>query len=320
MGALQSPSDAPQTPPLQTYLQQSRPIVSQTIHSTPGTSTSAPLPANAQGVKATTQGPPPYSVVALSSRQPTTATHINETEKGGPYGAGEYFLNNHPPASAADDVFRPNMFDQVFFRLKNDFTKLVADEAKLLKIREGCFSKARTLEAQRQLINAEKAHVAGLLIKAEREREVTAAQYAAAVELQEENVAKEAELMGLARKLKQCEKSLRDKEKSLREKEASLSSSSATGPHVRVLPPSIEQDTLPGLPSEFPAVATEGTPRMPSPEGHILRRRGTVVHRTSFRDLSLSGCSPCPETADSTQASMTGENPSKKIDETVDGA
>jgi hypothetical protein len=247
--------------------------------------------------------------------------------------------------SAADDVFAPTEFDRVFLRLETEFAKLATDKAelqaskveqdakvagdevKLGRLREGLSTQTRHLHGVNQAIQADKALLAGEFAKVQREREVAAAQYAAAAKVQDENEAMKDVLVELARKLEVREKSVQEKEKAL---SSSSPLSTATIKRTRELPSrglaanfplTIEQDTLPGLHSGVPTVATQTTPRMPSTGSHTLRRSSTVVRRVSYNNLALWEQEGLAAHRDAAEESITGDSSVKQAyEETVDAA
>jgi hypothetical protein len=256
--------------------------------------------------------------------------------------------------SSVDDFFAASAFDRVFVRLETEFAKLAtekaelqaskveqsakvaSDEVKLGRIRAGLSTMQRNLNGQREVIQAEKTLLAAEEAKMARDRQVAATQYAAAANIQEGNEMMHGELVELARRLEVREKSLREKEEVL------VSSSSAADQDASELPPgglglaanfplTIEQDTLPGLHSEVPAVTTQTIPPMPFTGTHTLRRSPTVVHRVSYNNLALREEQAIFARIDAAhreavqreaaEESITGNSPVKQADEeTIDGA
>jgi hypothetical protein len=122
------------------------------------------------------------------------------------------------------------------------------------------------------------------------------------------------------------------REQGLREKERALaSSSSASNQDAARLPPrallaanfplTVEQDTLPGLHSEVPAITTQTTPRMPSTGSHTLRRTSIVFRRVSYNNLAFWEQEGLAAQRDAAEGSITGDSPSKQAEEkTTHGA
>lgn len=275
-----------------------------------------PLPTSALQPHTTTSAP----TTPLSRRNSTPTSNL-ESESPVQHGLANQ-LRRHP-LSSSDDVFGPMSTDQVYLRLKGDFAKLALEEDRLRKIREGIFAKSRTLEAQRQELMAERLRLIEFRARVEQDRSVVAAQYAAAVAIQEDNEKKSAQLVTFANKLAACDQVVREREVAVL--------SSVVEEHARNQPPrstsaagsfSVHQDTIPGLHSAVPAVATNDGDRLPSTEAtHTLRRRSTVVHRTSFRNLSFSGRTTATTELDVTDDSKTGDSPAKQSDaESASGA
>jgi hypothetical protein len=181
------------------------------------------------------------------------------------------------------------------------------------------------LQADRVAFQAERARFAEEAVGVERDREVVAAQYAAAVKIEQDNELMKTELLKLAEKLEERGKAVQEKEK------AQLSSSStATAQDTRELPSrglahnsplTVEQNTILGLHSGLHAIPNSTTPRMPSTGTQTLRRRSTVVHRTSLTDLRLWEPASFDDQAETTEASITGDSPVQQADdETVNDA
>jgi hypothetical protein len=108
---------------------------------------------------------------------------------------------------------------------------------------------------------------------------------------------------------------MEEREQALQEKEqAQSSSSTATANETRELPSgglahnfplTVELNTLPGLQSD----TTPTTPRMPSTGTQTLRRRSTVVHRTSLTNLALWQPATVDDQGETTEHSITGDSP-----------
>jgi hypothetical protein len=244
----------------------------------------------------------------------------------------------HTSSSSANEVIVQTEFDGLFSRLQHDFVKLAAEEAKVKalkdeqvahlasnevifgRVREELKAKQRTLTVKLQNIQVEQALLTGEQAKVERDREVAAAQYAAAVKIQEENELMKVTLVELAKKLEEREKRLQELEKAATDQHAGHQPSEGLG-LAHNFPLTVEQDTLPGVHSGVHAVLTPTTPRMPSTGSHTLRRSSTVVRRVSYNNLALweeqglAAKRAATEqwiTGDDTQASITSESPSKE--------
>jgi len=194
-------------------------------------------------------------------------------------------LNQMHP-SLEDDVFNSSTFDQVFLRLKDDFTKLAADEVKLQKLRTDIFSKSRHLEAERTNQAAERLRLVEMGVKIDRNRQVVAGQYEAAVEMEKANEIKAAELQQLASSLRVWEEILLAREKMLPPSptiEHAHDDPASVATIAADYPLSIDQDTLPGLHSSIHAVAANDNKRYPSTEARTLRHRSGTVQRSSSR-------------------------------------
>jgi hypothetical protein len=253
---------------------------------------------------------------------------------------------NPPDASAftANMVPAPIRLEDVFLRLQQGFARLGTETERLQAMKNQAAAadadrgarlalsaddamrdmralagERMALQADRVAFQAERARFAEEAVRVERDREVAAAQYAAAVKIQEDNRKLEADLLALAGKMEQREKALQEREKA-------LSSSTAATQHTdeqpskglaHDFPLTVELDTLPGLHSD----ATPTIPRMPSTATQTLRRRSTVVHRTSLTDLRLWKPASTGEQAETTGGSITGESPLQQSDdETVNDA
>ena len=347
--AFHSPSTSnnasPETSPLARAGQERNlPTLPATTFSAQEAMTSTPIPShNPLEARAL---PPPYSPAGraptytrIDSRPvPTPATYRLGLQSA-PSGVVENPTSAN--ASSADDVFPSTAFDRVFLRLQQDFgklttesakfqakkdeqaTKVVSDEIRLDRGRNGIIAKQRKLDAQRREITAEKARLAGERERMERDREVAAVQYATAVKVQQGNEMMKVELVELARKLEMREQSLREKEKPL----SPSSSPAATIQRTRELPTrglaakfplTADQDTLPGFQSEVPTVTTQSTPRVPSAGTRTLRRSSTVVHRTTYNNLALWEQEGIAAQREAAEERITSESPSDTTDDQPD--
>jgi len=194
---------------------------------------------------------------------------------------------------------------------------------RLDRARNGIIAKQRELDSQRREITAEKARLAEEKERVERDREVAAAQYPAAVKVQQGNEMMKVELVELARKLEMREQSLREKEMSL----SSSSSSAGTIQGTRELPTrglaanfplTVDQDTIPGLQSEAPIITSQTTFRMPSAGTRTLRRSSTVVHRTTYNNLALWEQEAIAAQRQAAEELISGESPSNATDDQAD--
>jgi hypothetical protein len=174
------------------------------------------------------------------------------------------------------------------------------------------------LQVERLAVQAERASLAEEAAKDEREREVAAAQYAAAVKIQQDNELMKTELLKLAVRME-------EREKALQERENALSSTFITQPTreqpsrglAHDFPLTVELNTVPGLHAD----ATPTTPRMPSTGTQTLRRRSTVVHRTSLTNLARWQPAITDDQTETTEGSITGDSPVQHgDDETVNDA
>jgi len=354
-GAFHSPSTSnnasPDTSPLARARQERNlPTLPATTFSAQEATSSSPFPShNPLGARAL---PPPYSP---AGRAPTY-TRIDPrpvatpaTYRPGLQSAPSGVVNNPIPANAssADDVFASTAFDRNFLRLQQDFGKLAAesakfraqkvehaakvasDEMRLDRVRNGIIAKQRELDGQRREITAEKVRLTGGQEKVQRDREIAAAQYAAAVKMQQGNELMKVELVELARELEEREKTLQEMKNAL----SSSLSSAVTTQRTRELPSrglaanfplTIDQDTLPGLHSEVPTVTIQTTPRMPSAGTRTLRRSSTVVHRTTYNNLALWEQEAIAAQREASDELITSESPSNATDdqthENVDAA
>jgi hypothetical protein len=281
-----------------------------------------------------------HRVATLAPGHPT----LQAGPSTNPPNANTFTANMVPPQVNLEDVFL--RLQQGFARLGTETDKLQAMKnqaaaadadrgARLAHSAEDAMINMRALAGQRMALQAdrvafqaEKTRLADEDVRVERDREVVAAQYAAALEIEKDNRKLESDLMQLAGKMEEREKALQDKAKTLSEKEKAQSSSSssttaqpARDPPSRGLahnfPLTVELNTLPGIHSD----ATPTTPRMPSTGTQTLRRRSTVVHRTSLTDLRLWEPATVDDHGEATENSITGKSPVQQADdETVNDA
>jgi hypothetical protein len=350
MGAFDSTSssetNSPATaPPAQPRLQHALPVLPTTTYTMPAATTSTPFTSQNRAVEASAL-PPAYSPAGrapiytpLDPHRGRTPTFVPALPPHVSFDAPKIPLPAR--SSSAEDVIVQTEFDGLFTRLQQDFIKHAAEEARIMAlkneqvahlainevifahVREELKSKQRTLTEKLQNIQVEQARLAGEQAKMERDREVAAAQYAAAVKVQEENELMKIALVELAKRLEEREKALREKEKAppSSPSAATARDANASGLLAHNFPLTIEQDTLPGLHSGVLAIDTPTTPRMPSTGLQTLRRSSTVVHRVTYNNLALweeQGIAAQRNAADNSNTgeindvSITGDSPSKQ--------
>jgi hypothetical protein len=308
---------------------------------------SAPIQQSERAVEDDGLQPPAYSLAGRASAYALIDQHRVAT-----LAPGHPTLQAGPSTGAPNaNEFTANMvpaqigLEHVFLRLQQGFARLGTETDKLQAMKnqaaatdaarsdrlalstEGAMRNMKALagermalQADRVAFQAERARFAEEAAKVAREREVVAAQYAAAVKIEQDNELMNSELLKLAAKMEEREKALQEKEKS------QSSSPTTTAQETRELPSrglahnsplSVKLNTLPGLHSD----ATPTTLRMPSTGTQALRRRSTVVHRTSLTNLALWQPAITDDQAETTEGSITGDSPVQHgDDETVNDA